>query len=214
VDHPDSVEERIAALARAASTCTACPLHASRTQVVFGDGNPASPLVIVGEGPGETEDQLGRPFVGRAGQFLDQCLRACGITRKHVYITNVVRCRPTRLENGRLWNRAPAPDEVESCSRLWLHPTLETIAPLVLLCLGGPSASTLIRPGFRITSERGQFVETRWARATIASLHPAYILRKTGSEFDNARQLLIDDIEAARRKVVELRKTPQPPTLL
>jgi len=182
--------------------------------VVFGDGNPASPLVIVGEGPGENEDRLGRPFVGRAGQFLDECLRACGITRKHVYITNVVRCRPTRLEaDGRLGNRPPTPDEASACAEHWLRPTLRTINPLVVLCLGGPSASTLIRPGFRITSERGQFFETPWARATIASLHPAYILRQRGTDFERCRDFLIDDIEAARRKVVELRKTPPPPTL-
>ncbi len=213
MDQAGSVVARIDALARAASTCTACPLHESRTQVVFGEGNPASPLMIVGEGPGETEDRLGRPFVGKAGQFLDECLRACGITRKYVYITNVVRCRPTRLDNGRLWNRAPSPEETDACSRLWLQPTLRTVSPLVLICLGGPSASALIHPNFRITTERGNFFDTPWAAATIASLHPAYILRQNGADFERCRQHLIDDIEAARRKVVELRKAPPPPPL-
>src|SRR5438045_2059688 len=100
-------ERKVEALRRDASDCTACPLSVTRTNVVFGEGNPNTPLVIVGEGPGETEDATGRPFVGRAGQLLDDCLRECGMTRKHVFITNVVRCRPTMVEGGRVKNRAP-----------------------------------------------------------------------------------------------------------
>ncbi|MFM7323039.1 MAG: uracil-DNA glycosylase [Armatimonadota bacterium] len=208
----DDREERIARLREAADNCTACALHATRTHVVFGEGNPRSPLAVVGEGPGETEDRLGRPFVGRAGALLDECLRACGITRKHVFITNVVRCRATLQSGGRTMNRAPTPDEMDACARRWLFPTLDTIAPRVILCVGGPSAATLIHPGFRILSERGRFHETSHGRTAIATLHPAYILRQQGAEFDRCRQLLIDDIEAARRKVVELRSAP--PTTL
>jgi len=212
VEQGDDREERIACLSEAAAECTACPLHATRTRVVFGEGNPRSPLVVVGEGPGETEDRLGRPFVGRAGSLLDECLRACGISRKHVFITNVVRCRATLRSGRNVANRAPTPDEMDACARRWLFPTLDTIAPRVVLCVGGPSASTLIRPGFRILSERGRFHETLHGRTAIATLHPAYILRQQGAEFDRCRQLLIDDIESARRKVIELRKTP--PTTL
>lgn len=194
------------ALRDAARECTRCGLHAARTQVVFGEGNPLSPLVIVGEGPGETEDRTGRPFVGRAGQLLDACLRERGITRKHVFVTNVVRCRPTRLENGRLLNRPPTPEESEACVAAWLAPTLAAIRPLVILCLGGPAASTVIHRGFRITQERGRFFETPYAHHAIASLHPAYILRQQGDDFERSRELLSQDIEAARLKVIAARK--------
>lgn len=202
-------ESRIAALREEALGCQGCGLCETRTNVVFGEGNPNSPLVIVGEGPGETEDKTGRPFVGRAGQLLDECLYACGITRKHIFITNVVRCRPTLIgETGRLQNRPPTADEASACVSSWLEPILGTIEPLVILCLGAPSANTIIHKGFKITSERGKFFESRYARYAIAGLHPAYILRQEGAAYDHARELLIADIEAARKKVVEAKKEP------
>jgi len=206
-------ERRVAELAESASTCTSCDLYQSRTHVVFGEGNPKSPLVIVGEGPGEQEDKTGRPFVGRAGKLLDECLRECGILRRHVFITNVVRCRPTELDpNGRVKNRAPVAEETNTCVSLWLEPTLAVIEPLVILCLGGPSANVIIRKGFRIMAERGKFFETKYARYAIAGLHPAYVLRQEGGAYDEARASLVKDIEAARLKVIEAKKEP-PKTL-
>lgn len=202
-------EAGIEALRAQAQDCQGCGLWETRTNVVFGEGNPNSPLVIVGEGPGETEDKTGRPFVGRAGQLLDECLYECGIARKHVFITNVVRCRPTLVgETGRLQNRPPTADEASACVGTWLEPILGTIDPLVILCLGGPSASVVIHRGFKIMSERGKFFETRYARYAIAGLHPAYILRQQGMAYDQARESLILDIEAARKKVVEAKKEP------
>lgn len=203
---------RIAELAARAAVCVACDLSESRTNVVFGDGNPQSPLVIVGEGPGETEDKTGRPFVGRAGKLLDECLRECGILRRHIYITNVVRCRPTLEEGGRLKNRPPRADEAKTCIDLWLEPTLGVIEPLVILCLGAPAANTIIKKGFKMTQERGQFFPTRYARHAIAGLHPAYILRQQGEAYDVARASLVADIDAARKKVIEAKK--EPPTRL
>lgn len=205
-------EQRIAELAEKASVCVACDLCENRTNVVFGEGNVNSPLVIVGEGPGETEDKTGRPFVGRAGKLLDDCLRECGILRKHVFITNVVRCRPTIEENGRLKNRPPRTEEANTCISLWLEPTLATIEPLVILCLGAPSANTIIHKGFKMTQERGRFFESKYARYAIAGLHPAYVLRQQGEAFDQARASLVADIEAARKKVIEAKK--EPPTTL
>ena len=205
-------ETKIEELRERASVCVACPLHENRTNVVFGEGNPNSPLVIVGEGPGETEDKTGRPFVGRAGKLLDECLHECGILRKHVFITNVVRCRPTLEENGRLKNRPPRTDEANTCISLWLEPTLSTIQPLVILCLGSPSANALIKKGFKMMQERGQFFPSKYARYAIAGLHPAYILRQQGEAFDEARSSLVADIEAARKKVIEAKKEP-PATL-
>lgn len=201
-------EARVNELAEKAKVCTACDLAGSRTNVVFGEGNPLSPLVIVGEGPGETEDKTGRPFVGRAGQLLDECLRECKMLRKHVFITNVVRCRPTLEEGGRLKNRPPTADEANTCISMWLEPTLQAIDPLVILCLGAPSANAIIKKGFKMMQERGKFFESKYARYAIAGLHPAYILRQQGEAYDEARRLLIQDIEAARLKVIEAKREP------
>ena len=208
----DNKAARIADLAERASVCVACDLSQTRTNVVFGDGNPLSPLVIVGEGPGENEDKTGRPFVGRAGVLLDEVLRECGMLRKHIYITNVVRCRPTVEEGGRLKNRPPRTDEANTCIGLWLEPTLAVIQPLVILCLGAPSANTIIHKGFKMTQDRGKFYPTKYARYAIAGLHPAYILRQQGEAYDEARATLVADIEAARKKVIEAKKEP-PATL-
>ena len=202
-------EIQIERLREAALGCDRCGLSDSRTHVVFGEGNPNSPLVIVGEGPGENEDKTGRPFVGRAGQLLDECLRECGIARKHVFITNVVRCRPTAPgESGRLMNRPPTTDESAACVAAWLEPILSTIQPLVILALGGPAASVVIQRGFKIVAQRGQFFESRYAPYAVAGLHPAYILRQQGEAYDHCRAQLVQDIEAARLKVVEAKKEP------
>jgi uracil-DNA glycosylase len=183
-------EEKILALEGRAQGCTACGLCERRTHVVFGEGNPNSPLVLIGEGPGENEDRTGRPFVGRAGQLLDECLRACGMTRKHVFITNTVRCRPTEEEGGRLKNRPPVADEIETCVKDWLVPTLDIIQPLVILCLGSTPANAMIHKNFKITQERGKFFEGTYSRYAIASLHPAFILRQEGNNYDVTRQYL------------------------
>lgn len=205
-------EAGIEELREKASVCVACDLCEKRTNVVFGEGNPNSPLVIVGEGPGENEDKTGRPFVGRAGQLLDECLKECGILRRHIFITNVVRCRPTLEEAGRLKNRPPTQAESNTCISLWLEPTLTLIDPLVILCLGSPSANAIIHKNFKIMQQRGKFFESKYARYAVAGLHPAYILRQQGEAYDEARATLVQDIEAARKKVIEAKKEP-PKTL-
>lgn len=187
--------------------CQRCGLAAGRTNVVFGEGNPSAPLVLVGEGPGETEDATGRPFVGRAGQLLDQALKQAGMSRKHVYICNIVKCRPTLTEGGRLRNRAPAPDEIEACSD-WLGRQLRAISPLVIVCLGAPSANALIHKGFRITAERGEWFTSQYARAITATFHPAYVLRQGGAAYEQGYGALMGDLLAARHKVIELRSEP------
>lgn len=204
--HADSLE----ALAARVAACTRCPLAATRTQTVFGEGNPDAPLVIVGEGPGEQEDQTGRPFVGRAGMLLDECLLANGITRRHVYICNVVKCRACIIEGRRARNRPPTPDEMAACYP-WLTEQLGILRPLVILSVGAPSAKTLIDPAFQIMRQRGQWRDGgAHCRHIMAVLHPAFILRHGGEEFERLRQTLIDDIGSARRKVIEAKKQPQP----
>jgi DNA polymerase len=204
----ESKTTRIARIAERASVCVACGLAKTRSKVVFGDGNPEAPLLLIGEGPGQNEDATGRPFVGRAGMLLDACLRENSITRKHIYITNVVRCRPTLIESGTVKNRPPTPDEVRACST-WLEQTIETIEPLVILCLGAPAASAIIHKGFKMTQERGQWFESRFAPYAMAAWHPAYILRLQGEAYEAARRALVEDIAAARQKVIEAKRKPK-----
>jgi uracil-DNA glycosylase family protein len=204
-----SPAERITALSARASVCTACALHLTRTKVVFGEGNPEAPLMLIGEGPGQNEDATGRPFVGRSGSLLDECLRENGILRKHVYICNVIRCRACALEAGRLKNRPPTPDEARACSP-WLDQTIAIVQPLVILCLGAPAASAIIHRGFKMMQERGQWFETRYVRHAMATLHPAYVLRQEGESYEASRRNLVADIASARQRVIEAkRETPR-----
>ena len=204
---PDIVE-RMDELRAEAMECRKCELYKTRTTVVFGEGNPVTPLVIIGEGPGATEDATGRPFVGRAGQLLDQALRENGITRKHVFICNVVKCRASVTENGSIRNRPPSTSEIQMCLP-WLQKQLEIMQPLVILCLGAPSANQIIHKDFKMTKERGQFFETTYAKYAIAALHPAYVLRQDAENFQAARASLVQDIAAARMKVIEAKKEPK-----
>jgi DNA polymerase len=186
--------------------CTRCELSTTRTNVVFGEGNPGAPLVLVGEGPGENEDATGRPFVGRAGKLLDEVLLRNGMTRQHVYICNVLKCRASNMERGRRLNRPPTPEEISACQP-WLRQQMDLMKPLVIVCLGAPSANTVIHKGFRITSERGRwFTSSTYAPWSMAVFHPAYVLRLEGPAYDAAVESLVEDLGNARRKVIEVKR--------
>jgi DNA polymerase len=164
--------QKAAALAeideRQVRDCVRCRLAAGRTRTVFGEGDVDSPVFFVGEGPGETEDQTGRPFVGRAGQKLDEMISAMGLRREQVYIANVLKCRPPD-------NRAPAPDEVEACSP-FLVKQLEVVRPKVIVTLGLPAARYMLRTNSTMTRLRGQWQTWRGIKL-MPTFHPAYILR-------------------------------------
>ena len=179
-----------------ALVCTGCRLSERRTNVVFGEGYPHSPLVLVGEGPGDQEDKTGRPFVGRAGQLLDKALVEAGLSREIVYICNTVKCRAADWSTGKPQNRPPADDETLAC-RQWLIPQLGLIAPKVILCVGAPSAKNLIKKNFLITKERGLYFPCEYAKTAMATLHPSYILRQQRSEDDGGFSLLVQDIQRA-----------------
>lgn len=202
--------ELLEPIAEEAARCTRCGLAEGRNNVVFGAGNPDTPMLLIGEGPGEQEDATGTPFVGRAGILLDKALRANGITRKHIYICNIIKCRATLLEDGRVMNRPPHVDEIQACNA-WLTQQIEIIKPLVIVCVGRPAAELMIHTGFGITAERGKWFDSPYCRAITAVLHPAYILRQHGAAFDASYGLLVQDLAAARRKVIELKKQPENP---
>lgn len=158
------------------ATCPHCTTATGHTQTVFGEGNPAARLVFVGEAPGETEDQLGRPFVGRAGQKLDEMIKAMGMSRSDVYIANVLKSRPPD-------NRTPLPTEVERCAP-FLAAQLRIIRPEVIVSLGGPATKFLLGVDTGITKLRGQWAS--WSPPgdaeavtipVMPTYHPAYLLR-------------------------------------
>jgi uracil-DNA glycosylase family 4 len=155
--------------------CTRCKLHKGRNKLVFGDGNPKAELVFVGEGPGADEDAQGLPFVGRAGKLLTQMIEAMGLQRKDVYICNVVKCRPPE-------NRAPEPDEVQTCSPYLLR-QIDVINPKVIVCLGAVAAKTLLETTRGISQYRGDWQEWR-GRKLMATYHPAYLLRNPPAKAD------------------------------
>jgi len=204
----ENVIEQIEELRSRCLECTRCALADTRRNVVFGEGNPESPLMVVGEGPGANEDATGRPFVGRAGALLDEALAACKISRKHVWICNVLKCRACVTENGSTRNRPPSAEEISACAP-WLEQQIAIIEPLVILCLGAPAAKFVIKKDFRMTQERGIVYPTKYARYAIAALHPAYILRQAGETYDGGKSLLIADIDLARRQVIEAKKEPK-----
>ena len=200
------VTQQLETLREECRQCTHCDLSGTRRNVVFGEGNPNSPLVIIGEGPGMHEDSTGRPFVGRAGALLDEALAACRINRQHVFICNILKCRACITENGRTRNRPPAPTEIETCTP-WLEKQIAIMQPSVILCLGAPSAKFIIKKDFKMTQERGIIYPTKYARYAVAALHPAYILRQMGETYDGGKSLLIADIETARQQVSRPRKS-------
>ena len=192
-----------------AQACVACDLSRTRTRVAFGTGNPASPLMLIGEGPGANEDAIGEPFVGPAGKLLDACLHAAGMKREHIYLTNIVKCRAAFEQAGRILNRPPSAEELDLCVPLWLHKQIETIQPLVICCIGGPAAKTIISPSLGIMRDHGRFFDCKYAPYAIAALHPAYILRLEGHAYESARQGLVNDLASAKDKAIAAKSEPK-----
>ena len=149
--------------------CQRCPLHTTRHNVVFGQGVENAEVLFVGEGPGQSEDEQGLPFVGRSGQLLDKYLFAIDLDRaSNCYIANIVKCRPPG-------NRDPQPQEQDACFG-WLERQLRLLQPSIIVCLGRIAAMRLIRPDFRITREHGQWFERNGVRY-LAMYHPSALLR-------------------------------------
>jgi uracil-DNA glycosylase len=179
--------------------CQRCGLARTRTNIVFGVGDPSAQIMFVGEAPGADEDRVGEPFVGRAGQRLDAWITAIGLRRDQVYIANVLKCRPPG-------NRDPKPDEVDKCSP-FLQAQIRAIAPKVIVALGRHAAMLLSRrEDLSMKAMRGArlFYEVGGAGAAahpipiVATYHPAYVLRQEGSgEGPDAEQLVLSDLHRA-----------------
>ncbi len=164
-------EEKEAAmeeLKRQHENCRQCPLCQTRTNTVFGRGNPGAEILFVGEAPGADEDREGLPFVGAAGQILNQYLDFIGLEEEDYYIANILKCRPPR-------NRDPLPEEEDACMG-YLRRQVQIIAPRILVCLGRIAAQRIISPDFRITKDHGKWFE-RGGTRIMATFHPSALLR-------------------------------------
>jgi uracil-DNA glycosylase family 4 len=195
--------------ARVVESCRKCEIGYTRTHPAFGEGDPCAKLMVVGEGPGENEDKLGRPFVGRAGELLDKMLSAIDLPREEVYIANTVKCRPTFDDGTRLRNRAPTPDEMRNC-RPYLDEQIDIIRPKVLLALGAPAAKSFLGDRFSITKQRGIWFEGPHGIALIATFHPAYILRLTGGGINAVKRLVWSDLKQVRARLDEAPPVAEP----
>jgi uracil-DNA glycosylase family 4 len=155
--------------------CRRCKLHSTRTNIVFGTGNPRARLVFVGEGPGRDEDLQGKPFVGLAGQLLTKIIQAIQLTREEVYIANIIKCRPPG-------NRNPEPDEIRTCEP-FLIKQLEAIRPKLICALGTFAAQTLLKTEEKISLLRGRFHQYQGI-SLMPTYHPAFLLRNSNFKRD------------------------------
>jgi DNA polymerase len=198
----------------AVQRCQGCGLYAFATQAVFGEGPRRAALMFVGEQPGDKEDVAGRPFVGPAGQLFDRALRAAGIDRSKVYVTNIVKHFKWKRTVGAVGaGRAPGklrlhdkPNtyEVTACTP-WLEAEIREVAPTIVVCLGSTAAQGLLGRQFRVTRERGSFFESEAAPLITATVHPSSILR-AASDADRQTEMaeFIRDLERVARKLDEL----------
>ncbi len=166
--------------------CRKCSLAETRTNVVFGVGNPHADVMFIGEAPGEKEDLSGIPFVGAAGKLFDKYLVAVGIPREEIYIANMLKCRPPK-------NRDPKPEEQDLCIE-YLREQVRAVSPKLIVCLGRIAAMRLIKPDFRITAEHGIWFE-RGSFSVCAVYHPSALLRDPRKKDD----MLADMMEIKRR---------------
>jgi uracil-DNA glycosylase len=171
----------LSAVREAALGCRACDLWKRGTQTVFGEGKRQARLMLVGEQPGDQEDRVGRPFVGPAGQLLDRALDAAGIDRALVYVTNVVKHFSWEPRGKWRIHKKPRASEIAAC-RPWLDVEIQLVRPIGIVCLGATAAQALLGSDFKVTRQRGTFIESSLAPLVLATVHPSSLLRAPDPE--------------------------------
>ena len=184
-------------LREAAGACRGCPLFASATKVVFGEGPASARVMLVGEQPGDEEDTIGRPFVGPAGRVLTDAIARAGLVREDLYVTNAVKHFTYRREGKRRIHERPRATDVRAC-RPWLAAEIEQVKPTVIVCLGSTAAQTLVGSHVRIQRDRGKTMTSAWAEFVVPTYHPSAVLRAaeprhSGEIFD----WLVEDLRYA-----------------
>ncbi|HEX5768463.1 MAG TPA: UdgX family uracil-DNA binding protein [Burkholderiales bacterium] len=186
-------------LRTAARGCQDCPLWANATQTVFGAGDPHARVMLVGEQPGDEEDKKGLPFVGPAGRLLDRALEAAGVEREHLYVTNAVKHFKWQLRGKRRLHKTPAQREIEACHQ-WLEREIESIEPHVIVALGSTAAKAVIARDFKVSVQRGQFVDSPLAPYVFATFHPSALLRlREDEEREVAFKQLVTDLKLIKK---------------
>jgi len=188
----ETKQQQLDELNKKIKECQNCILRYSCTQVVPGEGSAGAEIMFIGEGPGQKEDELGIPFVGAAGKFLDEMLGIINLKREQVYIANVVKCRPPE-------NRTPRPDEVKACSPYLLH-QIELINPKSIVALGKISAEFLLQTNKSMSEIRGHFGQFKGI-PVMPTFHPAYLIRNEGNR--EIKRLVWEDM----KKVMKLLET-------
>lgn len=184
-------------LEQALAVCQHCHLRQDAIGPTSYNGTAASPLAIVGEGPGGVEDEYGVPLVGPSGQLLDKALASVHVTRDKVYTTNIIKCRPKG-------NRTPTVEEGRFCAGHWLDREMELVKPRIIIALGSVALKYLYKADARITKDRGQWFTSPYGIPAIATYHPAYLLRLTGKDLVKAKWEVYYDLKAAVEKCQEL----------
>ncbi len=183
----------------AAAYCKACDLWERGTQTVFGEGARRAEVVFVGEQPGNEEDLSGKPFVGPAGRLLDDALVEAGIDRGQTYVTNVVKHFKWEPRGKRRIHKKPNAREINAC-RPWLEAEIALVKPKLIVCLGATAAQALLGPQFRVSKQRGEFIESTLAPYIVATVHPSSILRALDDETRHMeKRLFIDDLKRIAR---------------
>ena len=183
-----------------AKGCKACDLYKRGTQTVFGEGPARADVMLVGEQPGDAEDLAGHPFVGPAGKLLDRALEQAGIDRARVYVTNVVKHFKWEPRGKRRIHSKPNAKEIGAC-KPWLDTEIALIRPRVIVCLGATAAQALLGRGFRVTQQRGTFVDSPLAPRVTATVHPSSILRAPD---DDARRAEMAEFIKDLKKVAKV----------
>jgi uracil-DNA glycosylase len=189
-----------------AAGCKACDLYKRGTQTVFGEGPTRAQIMLVGEQPGDAEDLAGHPFVGPAGKLLDRALTEAGIDRKVVYVTNVVKHFKWEPRGKRRIHAKPNAGEISAC-RPWLETEIALLRPRVLICLGATAAQALLGKSFKVSKQRGEFVDSSLAPLVTATVHPSSILRAPDDEARRAEMAqFVADLRRVARALSDARE--------
>ena len=196
---PDEITQ--SSLQEAAAECRGCDLYKNATQTVFGEGSDGSQILFVGEQPGDEEDLKGRPFVGPAGRLFDKALEEAGIDRSIAYVTNTVKHFKWKPQGKRRLHQKPNSGEIEACLP-WLAAEMEVVKPRVLVLLGATAAQALLGKQFRVTKERGIWLDSPMADKVIATVHPSSILRTPDPEVREAQYAaFVEDLKTVAKEL-------------
>ena len=207
-----NAEAVLASLREEADGCTLCPLYAPANQTVFGEGSAAAQIMLVGEQPGDQEDLAGEPFIGPAGQMLDECLDRAGLARSRAYVTNAVKHFKFTQRGRRRIHEKPKVSEIDVCAQAWLHREIAVVAPDLIVCLGASAVRGITGRSATIKSLRSQIQPMPLGKAkdagtvtALVTVHPSYLLRIDDPEAKEAEtEGFVDDLRAAREYVDSL----------